>query len=160
MWYRLRRRLSCVVLSLSLCLSLSFVPATASASKTPEMPETYQVTAAELQQLESNLAMQKTINSELRQVSGKQKNQIIDLQTALTQAQERLKEAQRQQTALQMQIQTLTTLSQNQNATLNQVNASFDAFEKEQKRTRLRIKAQRNVWETAAGLLLVGLAMK
>ena len=86
-----------------LCLLVLLPAATSSASETPE---TYQVTAAELQRLDDNLTRLKQINEELRQASGQQKNQIVDLQTALTQAQQQLTEARRQQTALQLQIQT------------------------------------------------------
>ena len=157
MWYRLRRRLSCVVLSLSLCLSLSFVPATASASKTPE---TLQVPVAKLEQLENNLSKLQLIKDSLQQTCGKQKNQIIDLQTNLATAQQQLAAVQKQQIALQLQIQTLITNSKKQETSLQAANESLTAFAADQKRTRVRIKAQRNTWVAAAGILAAGLALK
>ena len=140
-----------------LCLLVLLPAATSSASETPA---TYQITAAELQRLDDNLTRLKQINEELRQASGQQKNQIVDLQTALTQAQQQLTEARRQQTALQLQIRTLTENSQKQEALLTEANESFARYSKEQKRTRLRVKAQRNTWVAAAGILAAGLALK
>ena len=140
-----------------LCLLVLLPAATSSASETPE---TYQVTAAELQRLDDNLTRLKQINEELRQASGQQKNQIVDLQTALTQAQQQLTEARRQQTVLQLQIQTLITNSKKQETSLQAANKSFVKFGEEQKRTRLRIKAQRNAWEAVAACALIAFVVK
>ena len=160
MWYRLRRRLSCVVLSLSLCLSLSFVPATCSASGTPETPATYQITAAELTELQDNLSRLQELNSELRQTSGALQNQLVDCQTELTQAREQLTAAETQSRKLQDQLTALTKKSMSQDALLTSANESLKESSAEQKRTRLRIKAQRNAWQVVAGLLAVGLAVQ
>lgn len=140
-----------------LCLLVLLPAATSSASETPA---TYQITAAELQRLDDNLTRLKQINEELRQASGQQKNQIVDLQTALTQAQQQLTEARRQQTALQLQIQTLQDRSTKQEQLLNEANESFARYSKEQKRTRLRVKSQRNAAWTTAGILAIGLILK
>ena len=140
-----------------LCLLVLLPAATSSASETPE---TYQVTAAELQRLDDNLTRLKQINEELRQASGQQKNQIVDLQTALTQAQQQLTEARRQQTVLQLQIQTLITNSKKQETSLQAANESFVKFGEEQKRTRLRVKAQRNAWEAVAACALIAFVVK
>ena len=139
-----------------LCLLVLLPAATSSASETPA----YQVTAAELQRLDDNLTRLKQINEELRQASGQQKNQIVDLQTALTQAQQQLTEARRQQTALQLQIQTLQDRSTKQEQLLNEANKSFVKFGEEQKRTRLRVKAQRNAWEAVAACALIAFVVK
>lgn len=140
-----------------LCLLVLLPAATSSASETPE---TYQVTAAELQRLDDNLTRLKQINEELRQASGQQKNQIVDLQTALTQAQQQLTEARRQQTALQLQIQTLQDRSTKQEQLLNEANKSFEMFAKEEKARRVRIKAQRNAWEAVAACALIAFVAK
>ena len=140
-----------------LCLLVLFPAATSSASETPA---TYQITAAELQRLDDNLTRLKQINEELRQASGQQKNQIVDLLTALTQAQQQLTEARRQQMVLQLQIQTLIAKSEKQEESLKTANESLTAFAADQKRTRVRIKAQRNTWVAAAGILAAGLALK
>ena len=140
-----------------LCLLVLLPAATSSASETPE---TYQVTAAELQRLDDNLTRLKQINEELRQASGQQKNQIVDLQTALTQAQQQLTEARRQQTALQLQIQTLQDRSTKQEQLLNEANKSFEMFAKEEKARRVRIKAQRNAWEAVAACALIAFVVR
>ena len=155
----MRALLRCARLGLFLpllCLLVLLPAATSSASGTPA----YQVTAAELQRLDDNLTRLKQINEELRQASGQQKNQIVDLQTALTQAQQQLTEARRQQTALQLQIQTLQDRSTKQEQLLNEANKSFEMFAAEEKARRVRIKAQRNTWAAAAGILAAGLALK
>ena len=140
-----------------LCLSLSFVPATASASETPA---TYQITAAELTELQDNLSRLQLINDSLRQTCGQQQNRLVDLATALNRAEQQLAMAQRQQTALQLQIQTLQDRSTKQEQLLNEANKSFEMFAKEEKARRVRIKAQRNTWVAAAGILAAGLALK
>lgn len=140
-----------------LCLLVLLPAATSSASETPA---TYQITAAELQRLDDNLTRLKQINEELRQASGQQKNQIVDLQTALTQAQQQLTEARRQQTALQLQIQTLQDRSTKQEQLLNEANESFRKYAADQKRTRVRIKAQRNAWEAVAACALIAFVAK
>lgn len=139
-----------------LCLLVLLPAATSSASGTPA----YQVTAAELQRLDDNLTRLKQINEELRQASGQQKNQIVDLQTALTQAQQQLTEARRQQTVLQLQIQTLIANSKKQETSLQAANESFREYAADQKRTRVRIKAQRNAWEAVAACALIAFVVK
>ena len=155
------RKLKCYAFWLAFLSSLLlFSAATFAASGTPEMPETYQVTAQELTELQSNLDRLSVLSDSLQQTCGRQKNQIIDLQTSLAEAQRRLAAAQKQQTALQLQIRTLTENSQKQEALLTEANESLKEFSAEQKRTRLRIKAQRHAWQVVAGLLVVGLAVQ
>ena len=140
-----------------LCLSLSFVPATASASETPA---TYQITAAELTELQDNLSRLQLINDSLRQTCGQQQNRLVDLATALNRAEQQLATAQRQQTALQLQIQTLQDRSTKQEQLLNEANKSFEMFAKEEKARRVRIKAQRNAWEAVAACALIAFVAK
>ena len=140
-----------------LCLLVLLPAATSSAS---EMPETYQVTAAELTELQDNLSRLQLINDSLRQTCGQQQNRLVDLATALNRAEQQLATAQRQQTALQLQIQTLQDRSTKQEQLLNEANKSFEMFAKEEKARRVRIKAQRNTWVAAAGILAAGLALK
>ena len=140
-----------------LCLLVLLPAATSSASETPE---TLQVPVAKLEQLQTNLERQKQINDSLMQVSGRQRNQIINLETALAEAQKQLATARRQQTALQLQIQRLIDLSKSQQETLRAANESFQKFSTEQKRTRLRVKAQRNAWEAVAACALIAFVVK
>ena len=126
-----------------LCLLVLLPAATSWASETPA---TYQITAAELTELQDNLSRLQLINDSLRQTCGQQQNRLVDLATALNRAEQQLATAQRQQTALQLQIQTLQDRSTKQEQLLNEANESFVKFGEEQKRTRLRVKAQRNTW--------------
>ena len=140
-----------------LCLLVLLPAATSSASETPA---TYQITAAELTELQDNLNRLQLINDSLRQTCGQQQNRLVDLATALNRAEQQLATAQRQQTALQLQIQTLQDRSTKQEQLLNEANKSFEMFAKEEKARRVRIKAQRNTWVAAAGILAAGLALK
>ena len=140
-----------------LCLLVLLPAATSSASETPA---TYQITAAELTELQDNLSRLQLINDSLRQTCGQQQNRLVDLATALNRAEQQLATAQRQQTALQLQIQTLQDRSTKQEQLLNEANKSFEMFAKEEKARRLRIKAQRNTWVAAAGILAAGLDLK
>lgn len=150
--------LRCARWGLFLPLLLLLAPVTSWASETPQ--EAYTVTAAELRQLEGNLTRLQQINDSLTQALGAQKNKAVDLQTALTEAQEQLTEARRRQTALQAELTSLKSLSKMQAESLEKANKSFETFAAEEKARRLRIKAQRNTWAAAAGLLAVGFALK
>lgn len=155
------RKLRCYAFWLAFLSSLLlFSAATFAASETPEMPETYQITAAELRQLEGNLTRLQQINDSLRQTCGQQQNRLVDLATALNRAEQQLATAQRQQTALQLQIQTLQDRSTKQEQLLNEANESFRKYAADQKRTRVRIKAQRNAWEAVAACALIAFVVK
>ena len=140
-----------------LCLLVLLPAATSSASETPA---TYQIAAAELTELQDNLSRLQLINDSLRQTCGQQQNRLVDLATALNRAEQQLATAQRQQTALQLQIQTLITNSKKQETSLQAANESFRKYAAEEKARRVRIKAQRNTWAAASGILAVGLALK
>ena len=133
-----------------LCLLVLLPAATSSASETPA---TYQITAAELRQLESNLSRLQLINDSLTQALGEQRNKAVDLQTALT-------EARRRQTALQVELANLKDLSKMQAESLEKANKSFEMFAKEEKARRVRIKAQRNAWEAVAACALIAFVVK
>ena len=124
------------------------------------MPETYQVTAAELRQLEGNLTRLQQINDSLTQALGAQKNKSVDLQTALTEAERQLTKAKERQTALQAELTSLKSLSKMQAESLEKANKSFEMFAKEEKARRVRIKAQRNAWEAVAACALIAFVAK
>ena len=125
---------------------------TASASEMPD-PQTVTVEVAELNRLDN-------IFSQLSQVNGKLQNELTDSKTALIKSQAELKRAQQELKQLQLQIATLKALSVNQENSLQKVNESFRQYAAEQKKERLRIKAQRNGWAAAAILTCIGLAVK
>ena len=149
--------LRCARWGLFLPLLLLLAPVTSWASETPA---TYQITAAELTELQDNLSRLQLINDSLRQTCGQQQNRLVDLATALNRAEQQLATAQRQQTALQLQIQTLQDRSTKQEQLLQAANESFRKYAAEEKARRVRIKAQRNTWAAAAGILAAGLALK
>lgn len=149
--------LRCARWGLFLPLLLLLAPVTSWAS---EMPETYQVTAQELRQLEGNLTRLQQINDSLTQELGAQKNKAVDLQTALTEAERQLTKAKEQQTALQAELTSLKSLSKMQAESLEKANKSFERFAKEEKARRVRIKAQRNAWEAVAACALIAFVAK
>ena len=149
---RTEKKLLLLVLSLLFCFWLFAGSATASASGTPD-PQTVTLEVAELNRLDS-------IFSQLSQVNGKLQNELTDSKTALIKSQAELKRAQQELKQLQLQIATLKALSVNQENSLQKVNESFKQYAEEQKRTRLRIKAQRNTWEAVATCLVIALAVK
>ena len=139
--------LRCARWGLFLPLLLLLAPVTSWASETPA---TYQITAAELTELQDNLSRLQLINDSLRQTCGQQQNRLVDLATALTEAQKQLTEARRRQTALQVELANLKDLSKMQAESLEKANKSFETFAAEEKVRRLRIKAQRNTWLTVS----------
>ena len=146
------KKLLLLFLSLLFCWWVFSASATCSASEMPE-PQTATVEIAELNRLDS-------IFSQLSQVNGKLQNELTDSKTALIKSQAELKRAQQELKQLQLQIATLKALSVNQENSLQKVNESFKQYAEEQKRTRLRIKAQRNTWEAIAACLVVALVTK
>ena len=108
-------------------------PATCSASSAPR---TYMITEEELVRLEDNLSRLKSINTRLQTESATQKEQAKVLLEQVTR--------------LQSQLATLREASQKQQDLLTNANRSLAEYATEAKRTRLRIKAQRNTWLAVA----------
>ena len=126
---------------LSLCLLLSFLsaPATCSASTGEQM---YLISQSELETLSSNLMRLKELN---------QKSQR-ELQTLRSQ----LTESKAESLKLKARLAELTATSMRQETSLTNVNRLLSEYSADQRRTRLRIKAQRNTWEAVAGAMLIG----
>ena len=145
------KKLLLLFLSALLCWWLFFAPGTCSASGTPD-PQTVTVEVSELTRLDS-------IFSQLSQRNGKLQNELTDSRTELLKSQEALKKARQELMQLRLQMTVLKSLSENQENSLQKVNESFKQYAEEQKRTRLRIKAQRNFWECfAAAAVIVAVA--
>ena len=117
-----------LLLSLLLCSWLGLFPGTCSASGT------YQITEAELTRLETNLR-------KLEQLSSTQKTELTRLRQQLAQSQEQLQMLKAQ---LNTSAEQLTT-AQNSLQTANEL---LDKFAQEEKKKRLKIKAQRNTYFT------------
>lgn len=108
----------------------------------------YWMTENELTELQTSLneVLQNSMTSQM--ASENQQQRAEKLQTELLTTQTKLLELQNKLLALQNR-------SAEQERRLSAANESFRQYAAEEKRTRLRLKAQRNSWEAvAAGLLL------
>lgn len=100
----------------------------------------YQITAAELTRLETNLNQLQKINSRS--------------QLELTTLREQLKEAKQQLSTLNNQLDVLKADSEKQQQLLKTANESLEAYAKEEQAKQSRLKMQRNIaYVIAAGLL-------
>ena len=138
------KKLLLLFLSLLFCWWLFFAPGTCSASGTPE--PVYQITETELSQLETNLAQLRSINERLQ----------VDLKVQSQEATQLRKELDE----LKKQLSDLKQQSAKQEDSLMNANRLLEQYATEAKRERLRIKAQRNAWATAAVLACIGIAIK
>lgn len=127
-------------------LSLLFAWWVLSASATCSASGTYTMTEAEMQALDSRL-------NRLAQISSTQQTDSKRLQEQLTRSEAQLK-------TLKIQLDTSTAQLQTAQQSLANANQFLKESAAEEKRTRLRIKAQRNTWIAIAGCLLVALAVK
>ena len=127
-------------------LSLLFAWWVLSASATCSASGTYTMTEAEMQALDSRL-------NRLAQISSTQQTESKRLQEQLTRSEAQLK-------TLKIQLDTSTAQLQTAQESLANANQFLKESAAAEKRTRLRIKAQRNTWIAIAGCLLVALAVK
>ena len=116
-------------------LSLLFAWWVLSASATCSASGTYRITEEELTQLDSNL-------TKLEQISATQQQELGRLKTTLETSKQELGMLKNQLTISKEQ------LAQAQNS-LDKANQLLKQYAEEEKRTRLRIKAQRNAWIVA-----------
>lgn len=120
-----------VIFSLALTLCLFLPLSTASAAE-------YTITKTQLQALESRLSKLRTNNETLADGLSKLKAQLATSQAAL-------KEAQEQSAQLKTQLAALKLQSKSSEYLLESANKSLQEYATEEKRTRLRIKRQRNL---------------
>ena len=135
------------LLALLLCLFcswLSFAPATCSASGTPE--KTYQITETQLQALEQKLTL-------LDQVLAQQNPELTTLQLQLT-------ESRRELATLRNELSISKEQLTKAEDSLRNANLYLEKYAQEEKKKRLKIKAQRNTWAAVAACLVVALAVK
>ena len=141
-------RLKTAFAACCLSLLLSALPCYAAplpdTSTAPE--KMYALSEQELTTLERNSNELARINEQLQATCNGQELQLTTLQEQLTKAQEL-------SLRLKNQIDRLTAQSAEQQSLIKKTNESLQKFAKEEKRTRLRIKRQRNTWEAAAALL-------
>lgn len=135
-----------LLLVLLLCLFFWWLLGPSATCSASNVQKTYTITAAELQGLDSRL-------ERLAQLSATQEQESARLKTTLEKSKQEL-------AMLTSQLTTSTEqLKQAQNSLAN-ANQFLKESAAEEKRTRLRIKAQRNTWIAIAGCLLVALAVK
>ena len=110
----------------------------------------YTMTEDELTELQTSLneVLQNSMTSQM--ASENQQQRAEKLQTELLTTQTKLLELQNKLLALQNR-------SAEQERRLSAANESFRQYAAEEKRTRLRLKAQRNSWEAVAGAMLIGM---
>ncbi len=143
----IRSRLLASLIGTAGLLLLCSFSGSASASATTREP-VYMMTQSELERLSSNL-------NELKNSNEQSQQEVRALRKELATSKTELNEARKQSSELKKQLDLLTMASKNQENSLETVNRSLMESAKKEKRTRLRIKAQRNTWEAvAAGLLL------
>ena len=145
------KKLLLLLLSALFCWWLLAASGTCLASGTPG--QTVAVTMEELDRLDS-------IFSQLSQANGKLQNELTDSRVELQKSQEALKKARQELMQLRLQLAELKSLSESQESLLQKVNESFKQYAAEQKKTRLRVKAQRNTWEAVACLAIIGCIIK
>lgn len=119
------------LLALPLCLLLPLPTASAAEA-------TYTVTETQLQALETRLSKLRTNNETLA-------DGLIKLKAQLATSQAALKEAQEQSAQLKSQLAALKLQSKSSECLLANANKSLQEYAAEEKRTRLRIKRQRNL---------------
>lgn len=106
----------------------------------------YTLSEQELTTLEKNSSELAKINEQLQATCSGQEAQLTTLREQLTQAQEL-------SLRLKSQIDSLTAQSAEQQNLIAKTNELLKKSAQEEKRTRLRLKRQRNAWEAAAALL-------
>lgn len=106
----------------------------------------YTLSEQELTTLEQNSNELAKINEQLQATCNGQEIQLTNLQKQLTQAQELSMK-------LKNQIDSLTAQSAEQQSLIEKTNELLKKSAQDEKRTRLRLKRQRNGWEAAAALL-------
>ena len=111
------------------------------------------VSQSEMERLSDNLMKLKKINEQSQ-------TELKELRKELATSKIELTEARKQSTELMNELSQLQAASKKQEASLMIANESLKRYGAEEKRTRLRIKAQRNTWEAVAAGLLIAWAAK
>lgn len=143
------KKLLLLFLSLLLCWWLFFAPGTCSASGTQiPVPEekTYTITETQLRGLEQRLNL-------LDQILAQQSPELTTLQLQLT-------ESRRELATLRNELSISKEQLTKAEDSLRNANLYLEKCAAEEKKTRLKIKAQRNTWAAVAACLVVALAVK
>lgn len=134
---RSTKKLLLLVLSALFAYWLLLAPGTASASGTPvPAPKVYTMSEAQLNTLEKNLDL-------LEQILAQQDPELTALQLQLAESRNELK-------ALRSELATSREQLQKAEDSLQSVNKLLEKYAQEEKKKRLKIKAQRNLWTVIA----------
>lgn len=147
-----RHRLAAALVGLCTLLLLLYCSGQASAAATTGEPM-YMISQSEMERLSGNLMKLKKINEQSQ-------TELKELRKELATSRTELTEARKQSNELMTELSQLQAASKKQEASLMIANESLKKYGAEEKRTRLRIKAQRNAWEAVATGLLIALVAK
>ncbi len=147
MWKVFLRRL-CIVASLFLLLVLLLGCTSASAQE-----RMYEITEAELTQLEENL-------SELSNVNEGQREKLWNLQEKLKASETRLELSERNSKMLGLRLEVLSKELTEQASSLENANRLLQEYEQEERRTKRRIERQRNIAYVLAAIAVIWCAAK
>ncbi len=147
MWKVFLRRL-CIVASLFLLLVLLLGCTSASAQE-----RMYEITEAELTQLEENL-------SELSNVNEGQREKLWNLQEMLKASETRLEASERNSRMLSVKLDWLSKELTEQTSSLENANRLLQEYEEEERRTKRRIERQRNIAYVLAAIAVIFCAAK
>lgn len=139
------KKLLLLVLSALFAYWLLFAPGTASASGMPA-EKTYTITETQLSKLQTNLDL-------LEQILAQQYPELTALQLQLAESRNELK-------ALRSELATSREQLRKAEDSLQSANESLEKYVQEERRTRLRIKAQRNGWQVIAACTIIAFAVK
>jgi septal ring factor EnvC (AmiA/AmiB activator) len=142
MWKVFLRRL-CIVASLFLLLVLLLGCTSASAQE-----RMYEITEAELTQLEENL-------SELSNVNEGQREKLWNLQELLKASETRLEASERNSRMLSVKLDWLSKELTAQTSSLENANRLLQEYEEEERRTKRRIERQRNIAYVLAAVAVI-----
>lgn len=148
----MRSRILASLIGTAGLLLLCLFSASASAAGITREPM-YMVSQSEMERLSDNLMKLKKINEQSQ-------TELKELRKELATSKVELTEARKQSTELMNELSQLQAASKKQEASLMIANESLKRYGAEEKRTRLRIKAQRNTWEAVAAGLLIAWAAK
>ena len=130
--------------------------------------ETYQITADQLETLQTNLTVLQENNEKLKTLlmesnqdltmaseqSEDLSNQIVMLDNQLTESQNQIETLKQQLITLKQQTAAAQTSLQIANEELASASASFKKYEKEQETIQSKLRTQKNMWAVIAALSL------
>ena len=147
MWKVFLKRL-CIAVLLFLLLVLLLGCTSASAQE-----RMYEITEAELTQLEENLIGLSTVNDE-------QREKLWNLQEMLKASETRLEASERNSKMLSVKLDWLSKELTEQTSSLENANRLLQEYEEEERRTKWRIERQRNIAYVLAAVAVIFCAAK